>query len=374
MEAAPLAPVLEDAVAAALRGAFGSAARMQAYRPLSRRVASVGRVWLAGAAQAPATVIVKHLPPRALPGARGDYPEFDEELAAQRFLRARGLEPGLKPRLLGWNDAAFLLEDLGDAPVPARTYGELVPRVARALARLHAGTRGALDEYAAVRGEMGLDGDRRRYGVPAERERFENGRRFILESMAARWRGDRAALARELDVVDLAVSDPGPFLALLHDDLGHGRQTYEVGGDLYLLDFEYAKPGHALLDFMKAIVGKLEVGPAGVYAWTNPGFPRSMLATYRAVLADEHGVTFADEAWELAVPAAIACAAVTLVGRINQMRPGQPLLGDVAPNRNGVLYRLAQLLGAGSPFPTLRNAIRDALCVGTAAAGAARLA
>ncbi len=51
----------------------------------------------------------------------------------------------------------------------------------------------------------------------------------------------------ELDVVRARISDPGPWLALVHGD-GCPDNVLLAGDKAWLLDFEFSAPGHALLD------------------------------------------------------------------------------------------------------------------------------
>lgn len=336
----------DTVIAEAVRATWGADARVEAYLPISRRAGVVARLRLANAA--PATVIVKH---------HGGVPntEFHEELAAQRLLREIGAEKDVKPRLLGWTGHAFFLEDLGEENFARpRTYGELLPMLAAPLARLHTAARPHLARYAALREELGLREDVRRYGTPAEARRFELG----CAHFADRARRNALQLVRELDRAGALVDAPGPFTTLIHDDLGNARQTFEVGDAILLLDFEYAKSGHALRDFVKMIVGKYEDDlEHGVYTWTQPRFPRAIFDVYRSLLPQ----AFDDALWREHCDAVLIYGTMLLVGRLMHLEPEVKLLGTVVQNINGLLYQLERLLGEQTPFPAVRAAIRHML-------------
>ena len=136
------------------------------------------------------------------------------------------------------------------------------------------------------------------------------------------------------------------------------------GDELYLLDFEYARYAHALLDLCKPMLGKFEMEvETGLYVWSCPGFGPGLADAYRAALREMHGTTFDDDAWTPALAAALAASALALVGRLAELEPERRLAGTVAENVNGILYRLLQLLG-DMPYPAARAFIARHLGIG----------
>jgi aminoglycoside phosphotransferase (APT) family kinase protein len=171
-----------------------------------------------------------------------------------------------------------------------------------------------------------------------------------------------AALAQELEDVQRMIAQPGPFAALIHDDLSNARQTFEVEGRLMLLDWEQAKFGHALLDFVKPMVGKIEVElDTGISAWQCPGFPIALPDAYRRLLARDHAVALGDADWDANLSAALIFGALALAGRLVVWDPRRALRGTPQQNINGVLRRLLQLLPGSAPFPAMRGFLRGHL-------------
>lgn len=341
-------------VEAALSAAYGGPVRVDEVRPISRRASVSLRAGLAGAG--PASVFVKHVPPETWPatGLAGDHVEFAHELLAQRFLEECPPVRPFRPRLRAWDaDGFFVLDDLGEVQhAEMRTFGWITRRLARALAAQHVSTLGREARWLELRREMGLGGpddDRRRYGGPAQAWRFDQGRDFLRR--AARNRGVAPPDDPELDEARAFVTAcEGPLRVFLHDDLGNARQTFEVGDELYLLDYEYARWGPAPLDLCKAMLGKFELSlDDGSYLWNVPGFGIDLAEEYRTALAEAGGPEVDGAGWERSVALALAFHAVTLAGRLAHLEPDRRLVGTIPQNLNGILYRLNQLL----PFAVL---------------------
>ncbi|MEA2720548.1 MAG: hypothetical protein QOJ39_2412 [Candidatus Eremiobacteraeota bacterium] len=350
--------MLDDAIAELVRARWGSSAAITGSVPLSARASLSVRAALSGPG-APDSIIVKHVRAEEL-GADLSVtnPEFLEELAAHRFLRAAGAEARLKPALIADDPRGIMVfEDLGREPyVRMRTFEELVPMLATAIARLHTAGAPRIDAYLDTRAALGLAGDRRRYGTPAQASRVERAARAVLRESGA------LGVARELDDVLACIADPGAFRTVVHDDLGNARQTFEVGHALYLLDFEYAKVGHALLDLGKPMIGKFEVHlESGVYGWTCPRFPIELAGAYRAQRAQLGGTEFDDAAWRRALAASLLWTGLSLIGRLATLEPDRNLLGTVPQNANGIVARTLELVEPLAEFPQLCAALRDAL-------------
>jgi hypothetical protein len=358
-----LAPALVAELIDALRQRFGAATAAAEFEPIARRTSVSGRLLLRGAG-APASVFVKY--PAA--DASASRAEFDEELLALRFLESQPARPPFWAALLAWREHRYLVQtDLGRMPpAPARGFDYLVPRLARSLARLHATGWGseAYTAYHRLRTTAGLApdpaADHRRFGLPALHQLFQQGSSHVLH-WAAPTGPVHLALGAELAHAQAAIATPGPWRTLIHDDLCNARQTFEVDDELYLLDFEWAKYSHALLDLGKPMLGKIERHlPTGTYLWNNPRFPPTLTTTYRAELAQLIGMAVPDATWDEALAAAYVFHALGLIGRLLQLRPTQPLLGTVAENRNGILYSLYQLLPPAA-YPQLKASLAEAL-------------
>lgn len=368
MTRAEAAEEVDDGIRLLLREHWG-AVDIVGRQVLASRSAIVARLALTGGTGAPRTVVVKHVFPNAWGDPARTAPEFVEEQAAHRFLASTASEEGLKPRLLAWDPQGIIvLEDLGRDPAPRmRTFDELVPMLARAFARLHGRTRGREGEYLRLRAGAGLplpDVDVRRYGGPAQARRRVKGAAHLME--LAGWRGgvDLGVLQKELETAIAAVEAPGPFAALIHDDVANARQTFDAGDELFLLDFEYARYAHALLDLCKPMLGKFEMEVnTGLYVWSCPGFSPALAATYREALREMHDVAFQDGVWSHGLAAALVASALALVGRLAELEPDRRLAGTVAENVSGVLYRLQSLLQANAPYPVIRAFIPRLLCM-----------
>lgn len=339
-------------VEAALSAVYSGEVRVESVHPISQRASVSLRAGLSG--PGPASVFVKHVPVATWPATdlAGEHVEFAHELLAQRFLEECPPPRPFRPRLLAWEaDGFFVLEDLGDVQhAEMRTFGWVTRRLARALAAQHTATRGREARWLELRREMGLGGpeaDRRRYGGPAQAWRFDEGRAFLAR--AARSRGVPPPDDGELDEARaLVTACEGPLRAFLHEDLGNARQTFEVGDELFLLDYEYARWGPAPLDLCKAMLGKFELSlDDGVYLWSVPGFEPDLAAEYRAALAESGGPVVDDSTWDRSVALALAFHAVTLAGRLAHLEPDRRLVGTVPQNVNGILLRLHQLLPSG---------------------------
>lgn len=319
--------------------------------PISQRSAITMRARLSGT-HAPETVFVKHLHNSEYPAERlyETNVEFAEELLALQFLeQCPPAQPFRAKLIAGDARGLIVLEDLGpEGHAEMRSFDELVELVSAPLALMHAATRDRMQLYLQLRtaAQLGdLDADRRRYGKPAQRMRFALGRDYLLGRSAGR---SAEQLRAELNAAEAEIESPGEFFAFSHDDLGNARQTFEMGQRLYLLDFEYAKAGHCLIDLCKPILGKFELSlDTGAYLWTNPNFPLAFAAAYRRRWQNETGLVIDDARWTSALSSAFVYHACTLVGRLMHLEPDRRLLGTVQQNINGILFRLSEVLPDG---------------------------
>jgi len=232
-----------DQLGALVRETFGPQACISKIDKLSERAAIVARLHLD---QAPVSSVIAKFtesPVATSLAVTPEHCEFSEEQLAHRFLATAPVPKKMKPNLLGFHaDGLMLLEDPGiGGHDTKRTFGYLIPRLAEALACLHAAGRGQYDAYCALRTTAGLgspDEDRLRYGKTAYRHLYDIGCNFILTRYEiATVRHNHAGIKRELNQIGALIAAPGSFLTFIHDDLGNARQTFEVGDQIYLLDF-----------------------------------------------------------------------------------------------------------------------------------------
>jgi len=108
---------------------------------------------------------------------------------------------------------------------------------ARAVGRLHADTIGCLDAYhQTLESVFGSGRPRRAPGWRLEKE---------AELVTQRIGGTPSA--SELDLLSSRLMDPGPWLTLIHGDPCPDNSLVS-DGRIRLIDYEYARPSHALLD------------------------------------------------------------------------------------------------------------------------------
>ena len=339
-----------DLITAYLKRSLSSDLEVEAYEQLSKRASRVVRAQLK---KGPfASLIIKHLPDlnREQPPSR--TAELREEQLAYVFLKKHPGVEKFAADLLGFENGKILaLEDLGK-PAPDQRQESLlpiVPRLAEALAHLHGSTYGQQVSYLELRREMGLGletEDMRRYGKPNMELLYKQGQEYLLHRFDISFvRHYQDKLSQTFDGIFESIQKPGKFLSFIHDDLGNARQTFPVGDKLFLLDFEYAKFTHMLLDFVKPIIGKFEMNHESlIYTWMRPSFPLELIALYRQQLAHHYHITFDETEWKQAQYHALAFGAICLVGRLCFLEPEKKLYGTVKDNMKGILHRLQGLL------------------------------
>lgn len=359
-----------DALAAELEASlgarYGGAVRVRARERLSARISPVWRVSVDGPPGAPATVVVKHLAARGYgdPSAGGVPAEFREEAAVYDFFGAMDDRPFREraERLAWLPGGALVLEDLGggDRSLPPARAGDLL---AVAFARLHAATAGREAAYRAARLRAGIDvdaPDTRYEGAEAAARRYARGAEVLAGWCAALAVAPAGEVAAMLAAVEDAVLRPGPFHALVHDDLASGRQCVVRGGRLLLLDWENAKHAHALRDLAKVLVGKFERDlDTGEMRWICPEMEPALSVRYRRELARAGGPDAGDAAWGDAFCAAVLFNTVVQVGALVGLHAVTAVHRQVLPNLRGILFRMGQVLhtlpGWGDPRRILLN-------------------
>lgn len=213
-----------------------------------------------------------------------EAPGLLKEWAAVALLGRDPRRAGIGPALLAadMEQGVLVLEDLGEGlaslvrPLLEGAAAEAEAALtahARALARLHAATLGCEDEHAAL-----------------VREALPNSR---IPLRASGW-VDRVAhkatalLGGALPEAEVALiaehlQKPGPWLALVHRDGCPDNVLLPAPGEARLIDFEFAAPGHALLDAAYWRMGFPTCWCAGVVP--DPVAARLDTA-YRAILAE----------------------------------------------------------------------------------------
>lgn len=209
---------------------------------------------------------------------------FVKEWAATRYLARRASGHAFTPRLLAYDlrQGVLVYEDLGDGlpslvtPLLHGTADEAeraLTAYAEALAALHRTTIGCRDGHGAILRE----------GFPA----------VVIPPPAHRWIETEARVAHVLlggefpdDEAELVLGHltrPGGWQALVHGDPCPDNVLFAADERAILLDFEFARPGHALFDAAYWRMGF----PTCWCAGTVPAEVRDRLdRVYRTAIAD----------------------------------------------------------------------------------------
>jgi hypothetical protein len=133
-------------------------------------------------------------------------------------------------------DVRWLAAPLQDGPASAAQVALLA--YAKSLGRLHAATVGCEDTYAAAM----------RRGYPHARLPRAIGERWFARAIAVGTSLLGGVFPEaEIALLSERMRDPGPWLALVHGDPCPDNVLLTAQGAT-LLDFEFAAPGHALID------------------------------------------------------------------------------------------------------------------------------
>jgi aminoglycoside phosphotransferase (APT) family kinase protein len=283
---------LDDAVAvasAALSHASGEAVRIESVRSLGKdaRRNLVLRAQAVQGGANPRSIIIKAT--RAADcdaGAVNAYQAsgFAKEWAATRYLGRHASGHKFTPNLLAYDleQGVLVYDDLGDglqslvAPLlhgTAQEAEQALTAYAEALAALHRVTIGCRDDHSAVLRE----------GFPAA----------AIPPPAHHWIEDVARVPHELlggefpnDEADFILEHlrhPGCWQALVHGDPCPDNVLLAADGRAILIDFEFARPSHALFDAAYWRMGF----PTCWCAGTIPDNVRGRIdRIYRAAIAD----------------------------------------------------------------------------------------
>jgi hypothetical protein len=179
---------------------------------------------------------------------------FVREWAAATFLAGRAVKSGRSADLLA---ADLLAADVAQGVLVFRDYGEDLGSLVQpllhgsaadaeqaliayavALARLHAGTIGCRDDHARI-----IRSALPTVTIPAPGHRWVEREPLAVAAMLGGSLPDD-----ELAIMAGRLQSPGPWQALVHRDPCPDNVLLTADGTARLIDFEFAGPGHALLD------------------------------------------------------------------------------------------------------------------------------
>jgi hypothetical protein len=216
-----------------------------------------------------------------------DTQRFHKDWAGARFLGELAASPAISPRYYGGDRTLglFVIEDLGvhaSLVEPllegTRTDADSALRAfAIALGRLHGSTAAATSRYEAICREHAA-GTSRSAGPDVAEPSDGDKLLGLLERIGV---AAGEALPAEMESVRSAMESPGPFLAFIHGDPCPDN-TFLIGGEIKLIDFEFGRLGHALVD---GVYGRMMFPTC----WCCNRLPEStvqmMEAAYRAEIA-----------------------------------------------------------------------------------------
>jgi hypothetical protein len=255
---ADLAQEQQRAVAsamAALSQAFGTDVALNNVTALSneKRRNLVLRAAISGAGLVPRTGIIKMTRARDYnPASDNGFEESGliKEWVATSFLTGQAGSNGHSPNFIAGDATAGLivLEDLGrDLPSlvsrlldgPSAVAEQALASYARCVARLHAGTLGCTEGHTAAL----------RRAFPASRPVPPFGGERWRREVATKVHGLLGGNLPDHDIATVArhMAQPGPWLGLAHRDACPDN-VFLIGTEARLVDFEFAGPGHVLLD------------------------------------------------------------------------------------------------------------------------------
>lgn len=240
------------AAAQAIGLALDSPVRVLRWRRFTKRGRrnALIRCYLAPAPNLPKSVVIKQvLPPAGRKRLdRNGRMRLRQDWAGTALLAATG-HADVAPRLLAGDFARgfIVLEDRGADPGslvqpllghdPAAAAKGLVA-LGRALGRLHAATVGTKTAYRRLARRIDPDAPR-----SERRPRFEQ----LVLAKVRRVIQPTPGFRREVQAARRAVLDAPPYTALRHGDPCPDNVMYDARG-LMLHDFEFAGPGHPLVD------------------------------------------------------------------------------------------------------------------------------
>lgn len=267
-----------------------------------------------------------------------------EDRAATQFLTGLGIDPPVSARFLGGERGIFAMERLPDGPSLASLLlgGDAAAArlalvgFARALGRLHAATAGRADEYRRLRKSIAPGGPVEHHATAGLARWASTLPRLCSELGLALPPG----LGGDVDEIGMALARPGPFEVLLHGDpCPDNARAY--GDHVVLFDFEYAAPGHALLDGAYPLVPFPTCWCVAALAGDDVA---AMESAYRAELVPACPEAADDARWQREVAHAAGAWLVDMLAHL----PEKALVADArwgtATLRQRLLHRLERFV------------------------------
>ncbi len=297
-----------------------------------------------------------------------DNQRFFSDWAGAEFLSLVSREARHSPRFYGGDRRLgfILLEDLGRQhhslvePLlqadTARAEKALLTFVTR-LGQMHADSLGQATLFEQILQAISPTAISSARDANSIRQQFAP-LQTTLESLVA----VESQFERDLEAVITAIADPGPFLTYIHGDPCPDNVFY-TGHDLRLIDFEFGRWGHALLD---AVYGRMMFPTC----WCANRLPEALVAqmerTYRAELAQACPAVQDDHLFETALVAACAFWLLnTLNGHLKRALAEDRRWG-ISTIRPRILARLQSFIATSEQFnhlPGLRGTANRLLAI-----------
>jgi hypothetical protein len=314
---------------------------------------------------APASVVIKHVvadnydPENT---TSWDVRRFFSDWAGAAFLSTLPNVPSSGPRFYAGDRASgfFILEDLGPhrslvAPLLEGTAASATTALrtfVTALGRLHATTIGQSASFESLCRAIHPPGA---VSDPAGAEFSEQAKRFQDDCEALGVRAE-ARLQQELGTVGDTISNPGPFLAYIHGDPCPDN-VFFAGEQLRLIDFEFGRFGHALLD---GIYGRMMFPTCWCANRLPGGLVTQMESVYRAELAAGCPEAQDDRVFETALVHACTFWVVNTLDRHLERALGEDRPWGIATMRPRLLARLEAFIATAEEFnqlPAVRGTV-----------------
>jgi hypothetical protein len=219
---------------------------------------------------------------------------------------------------------------------------------ASALGRMHADTLGCAGRHAAIVAARFPE------ALVPPCIRLERVRARIVE--ITQWTGWASPPPDELEALVAQLAAPGPWQVLLHHDPCPDNSLI-AGAAARLVDFEYAMPGHGLLDLACCSSGFLT-------CWCAGALPASVIAaleqTYRRELARQLPEAMDDRCFANEMDAAsIALLLTNLAWLLEAALQTDPKWG-LARNRTRLLFQLRTVTNRPLPrFPGIQRSFAE---------------
>jgi hypothetical protein len=307
---------------------------------------------------APASVVIKHVVTESYDPENAtswDVRRFFSDWSGAAFLSTLPGVPSSSPRFYAGDRASgfFILEDLGPhrslvAPLLEGTAASATTALrafVTALGRLHATTIGqsaSFERLCRAIHPRGAVSDPAGAAFSEQATRFQDG----CEALGVR---AEARLRQELETVGDTIVNPGPFLAYIHGDPCPDN-VFFAGEQLRLIDFEFGRFGHALLD---GIYGRMMFPTCWCANRLPSGLVTQMESVYRAELAAGCPEAEDDHVFETALVHACAFWVVNTLSRHLEGALGEDRPWGIATMRPRLLARLEAFIATADEFNQL---------------------